>query len=125
MKLIFAISALLVAFWWWSPSEGEIAQISVVSVYDGDTFTAVVDGVTERIRLARIDAPEIPGERASLAKEALIAFLAKGNVVIRDCGRGYYGRIIGEVSVNGINASDYLVERGFADYKDYSGINGN
>ena len=102
----------------------------IVDVYDGDTVYADIDlGLStwihrEKIRLARIDAPEIHGkERAAglrsweyirkllLGKEVLL-------VTIKD-RRGKYGRYLGEIWLqeNGtwINVNDRMMEAGMAE----------
>ena len=101
----------------------------VVTVHDGDTIRC--DG--EKVRLANIDAPELPGSsrctrppRLALnppwcdytlgyrSRDALRAFLASGPVKIERRGKDRYGRTLARLSVNGRDAGDYLVGLGLA-----------
>lgn len=91
----------------------------------------------ERIRLANIDAPELPGssrcspasvERLRASRNpawcdyalgarsaaALRVFLAGGPVMVQRVGIDPYGRTLALVSVNGQDAGRYLVKRGLA-----------
>jgi len=97
-----------------------------VSVHDGDTIRCG----GERIRIANIDAPELPGSpkcerrrrgyewcdyRAGAAsREALRAFLTRGRVTIERQGEDAYGRTLATVRVNGRDAGEYLIARGLA-----------
>ncbi len=106
----------------------------VVSVYDGDTIRVDLDlGLStwikkEKLRLARIDAPEIRGEerKAGLAARDYLRDLLLGRSVIVQTikdRRGKYGRYLAEIwlfTENGwLNVNDHMVERGYAfPYKD-------
>lgn len=107
----------------------------VTKVYDGDTCTVDIDlGLHtwihgERIRLARINAPEVQGEQREdglksrnylrsliLNKEILLA-------TIKD-QKGKYGRYLGEIWIQNdvsewINVNDIMVEQGYATYAEY------
>ena len=108
-------------------------QATVTRVIDADTVDMDVDlgfyiTLRERFRLSRIDAWEVRGvERPEglLAKDALIAlFEEHGNrcVINTEKGKGKYGRWIAEITLLGdtlINVSDWLVDQGHAEYRDY------
>lgn len=94
-------------------------------VHDGDSLRC--DG--ERIRIANIDAPELPDspkctdrrrqgwcdhDMAVQSRDALIAFLTRGRVMIARIGVDRYGRTLASVSVNGRDAGAYLVGLGLA-----------
>lgn len=93
-------------------------------VIDGDTIDAELDlgfGVymTQRLRFARINAPEMstaagPVSKAELEKlltgKALTVQTKRGTVDEHD----KYGRYIAEVWVEGNNINDLMVEHGFA-----------
>ena len=97
-----------------------------LSVHDGDSIRCG----GERIRIANIDAPELPGsprctvERRAKAwcdyavgyqaRDALQAFLKRGPVMIERMGLDKYGRTLARVSVNGEDAGAYLVGLGLA-----------
>jgi len=96
------------------------------SVHDGDTIRCG----RERVRLADIDAPELPDSpkcqdgRRSYAwcdfdagyrsRDALRAFLQSGKVEVYRQGEDKYGRTLAIVSVNGVSAGDYLISLGLA-----------
>ncbi len=103
----------------------------VVSVYDGDTCRVDIDlGLhvwvrDEKIRLARIDAPEIRGEerQQGLASRDFLRQLILDRDIyletIKD-KKGKFGRYIGEIWVqdeNGeyFNVNDRMVDEGFAE----------
>jgi len=104
----------------------ESRRCSWLSVHDGDTIRCG----RERVRLADIDAPELPDSpkckdgRRSYAwcdfdagyrsRDALRAFLASGPVALDRQGQDKYGRTLAIVSVNGRSAGDYLVGQGLA-----------
>lgn len=95
-------------------------------VHDGDTLRCG----SEKVRIANIDAPELPGSskcdaprrayawcdfRAGYAsRDALIAFLAHGRVMFERLGTDRYGRTLATISVNGVDAGAYLVSHGLA-----------
>jgi len=107
----------------------------ITRVYDGDTCTADVDlgmGVWvhgEKIRLARIDAPELRGEQrvAGLAARDFLRERIHGRDVIiatQKDKKGKYGRYIGDIWVvdasgGMINVNDELVKAGHASYVEY------
>ena len=97
------------------------------SVHDGDTIRCG----RERVRIANIDAPELPDSpkcqdrRRSLclgsdfaageaSRVALTRLLSRGQVMITRLGTDPYGRTLATVSVNGVDAGDYLVAQGLA-----------
>lgn len=86
-------------------------------VHDGDTFW--FQG--EKIRLFGIDAPEMgqprcdrPALRAVAARDALIALLNAGSLVLERHGQDRYGRTLARPLVNGADAGAALVKRGLA-----------
>lgn len=96
----------------------------ITAVYDGDTVTADVDlGLHvwlrgEKLRLIRIDTPELRGsERAlGLAARDFLRDLVLGEYVwIKTVKRGKYGRYLAEVWLDdGRNINDLLLEVGHA-----------
>ena len=86
----------------------------VVGISDGDTLTLLVDRERVRVRLARIDAPELDqpyGKRAKAALSAL-ALRKRARVEVIDIDR--YGRTVGEVFVDGIDVNREMVREGHA-----------
>lgn len=107
----------------------------VISVYDGDTCTVDIDlGLKtwihhEKIRLARINAPEVRGEEKEdglRARDFLRALIEGREVLIKTIRdkKGKYGRYLGEIFLQDrnqhwVNVNDMLVAEGFAEYKEY------
>lgn len=96
------------------------------SVHDGDTIRCGA----ERIRIANIDAPELPDspkcrdrrkpsswcdyQKGYAARDALQAFLAGRGARIQRLGPDRYGRTLARITVNGKDAGAYLVGLGLA-----------
>ena len=101
----------------------EIGEITIKDCYDGDTCTS---SEGEKIRLACIDTPEIRGERAKpteavAARDFLNEMIRGEMVTIRRVTEDRYGRTVGELSFNGENLQQLLVEEGHAEiYREYS-----
>jgi len=107
----------------------------IASVYDGDTCTADIDlglGVYvkgEKLRLSRINAPEIRGEERPeglLSRDFLREKIDGKQVIIQTTKdkKGKYGRYLAEILLddgidNIVNINDLLVESGFAKYVEY------
>jgi micrococcal nuclease len=107
----------------------------VKSVYDGDTITVDIDlGLNvlvmgEKLRLNRINAPELKGEEreAGLRSRDFLREKIDGKQLliqtIKD-KKEKYGRYLAEIfltDINGnfINVNDILVQEGFAVYVEY------
>ena len=100
----------------------------ILSVYDGDTFTAQVriwpgHIVKDRIRVSNIDAPEIKGKCASETELAIQArdfarkFLGREALlsISWDRPRDRYGRILATVAnVEGKDLGEALIQSGLA-----------
>lgn len=102
------------------------AALCIGTVHDGDTFRTCQG---ERIRIANIDAPELPDSPkctdrrargwcdyrlAARSRDALDALLASGPARIQRAGQDRYGRTLATVSVNGQDAGEYLIAMGLA-----------
>lgn len=112
-----------------------IYKAKVTSVYDGDTITVDIDLglntwiVSEKIRLNRINAPELKGnEKAKglLSRDFLKEQILKKEITINTIKdkKEKYGRYLGEIWLevkNGkqININELMVEKGFARYQKY------
>ena len=108
---------------------------TVISIYDGDTITVDIDlGLNtwvhgEKIRLARINTPEIRGEERPdglVARDFLRQHIEGKPVILQTAKdkKGKYGRYIADVwfqddESRWINANDLLVDSGLAAYVDY------
>ncbi|MEN7974163.1 MAG: helix-turn-helix domain-containing protein [Verrucomicrobiota bacterium] len=106
----------------------------VLSVYDGDTCRVDIDlGMgtwirNEKLRLSRINAPEMTGPekaRGTVARDALRELILGREVIIETIKdkRGKYGRYLAEIWLpendGFININDLLVAKGYAEYKEY------
>jgi micrococcal nuclease len=110
-------------------------RAKVVGVYDGDTITVDIDlGLhawirDEKVRLARINAPEVRGaERGKglAARDFLSALILGRDIIIETLQdrEEKYGRYLGEVWLKSDvgtygNINDLLVQNGHAIYKVY------
>lgn len=104
-----------------------LASACIASVHDGDTLR-LCSG--ERVRIANIDAPEMPDSPkchdhrksyawcdfrlASLSRDTLSRFMATGQIYIYRQGTDRYGRTLARVTVNGQDVGAYLIRRGLA-----------
>ena len=97
--------------------------ITIDRCYDGDTCTS---NEGEKIRLACIDTPELRGKRADpipakAARDYLNGLVAGQEVSIRRITKDRYGRTVAELSKDGVNIQQRLVDKGLARvYKRYS-----
>jgi len=96
----------------------------IVRWVDGDTVILDIDlgfYVTrqERVRLARINAPELNSQvpyqvrKAKSARAKAKKFAPEGSEVVLSTSKNdidRYSRYIGEITLNGKNISDYLIE---------------
>jgi endonuclease YncB( thermonuclease family) len=93
----------------------------VVGIMDGDTIKVLVASNTEyKIRLAGIDAPEKKQAFGQASKKSLSDLLFEKEVKVDWGKRDRYGRTVGKVIVNGVDANLEQVKRGMAwFYKKY------
>lgn len=85
-----------------------------VSVVDGDTLKAKVQGVVMTFRLQGIDAPERDQPYGSTSTALLDQLLRKQNLVLVFSDVDTYGRIVAEVWVGNLNVNAEMVRRGAA-----------
>lgn len=86
-------------------------------VVDGDTIRC--RNLPARVRLVGIDAPELPGHcnpgrrcvrgNGAAAKRMLIALVHGQRVTVRPLSRDRYDRIVGQVFINGRDASCAMI----------------
>lgn len=135
MKRLLAIALLLFSF---TAMAEENLIVPVIEVYDGDTIKTrltlpnPLDVVS--VRIYGIDTPEKPADsypttgklgRASCGKEAELALAAKHAVeelsqknpimIVTNFKYGKYGgRIVGDVTIAGVDVAHHLIEKGLA-----------
>lgn len=102
------------------------AICSSPSVHDGDTIRCGA----ERVRIANIDAPELPGsskckgrvppwawcdyQAGAASRDALRSLVAGRQVMIEREGVDAYGRTLARVYVGGMDVGDWLISKGLA-----------
>ena len=86
----------------------------VVNVHDGDTLSVLVDYQKVRVRLVQIDAPELGQAFGRRSKESLASICATQTAFVNGTGKDRYGRQLGWVTCNGIEANSEQVRRGMA-----------
>lgn len=88
---------------------------TVVGVADGDTVTVLDDGkVQHRVRLLGIDAPEKAQDFGSRSKQSLSGLVFGRRVMVEYAKEDQYGRVLGKVRVNGVDANLEQVRAGMA-----------
>ena len=92
----------------------------VTKVYDGDTLTLQNNNGVYKIRLAGIDAPEKRQAYGSKAQEYLYRMVKDKFVYVVVQDKDRYGRYVGKIMVNDIDANAEMLRAGFAwHYKKY------
>lgn len=85
-----------------------------VSVVDGDTFKAKVQGVVMKFRLQGIDAPERDQPYGSKSTALLEQLLRDRQLVLVFSDVDSYGRIVTQAWVGDVNVNEEMVRRGAA-----------
>ncbi|MBQ7908810.1 MAG: thermonuclease family protein [Elusimicrobiaceae bacterium] len=106
------------------PTEATLQNVSVASVYDGDTFkinlncSLAIYCEKVPVRVLGVDTPEIKGKTAKekrLAKEAKAFtknFLSKGPISLSNCSRDKYFRLLCDVTnAQGQNLAQELIRK--------------
>lgn len=93
----------------------------MISIADGDTVTVLDSANTQiKIRLMGIDAPEKKQAFGTRSKESLSALVFDKQVTVEFSKKDKYGRTVGKILVNGIDANLEQVKAGMAwHYKQY------
>ena len=94
----------------------------VVGIADGDTITVLdANRQQHKIRLAGIDAPEKAQPFGDRSKQSLSELVFDKQVVVESNKQDRYGRTVGKVLVNGMDANLAQVNTGMAWwYRDYA-----
>ena len=119
------------------PSEQDLQNVSIVSVYDGDTFkinlncSLAVYCEKVPVRVLGVDCPEIKGKTekekklAQQAKTFTKNFLEKGPISLTNCSRDKYFRLLCQINNGqGQNLADELIKRNLG-YAYYGGTKSN
>ena len=87
----------------------------VVGVNDGDTIEVLVSGLSQKVRLEHIDAPEKKQAWGTRAKQACADLCYGQTVLLKGRKKDRFGRLISEVeTTNGTNVNLQLVRNGHA-----------
>jgi endonuclease YncB( thermonuclease family) len=86
----------------------------VVNVHDGDTITVLLHQKQIKVRLDSIDAPELGQAFGKRSRESLAGICAAKDARVEDLGEDRYGRVIGRVNCEGVDANAEQVRRGMA-----------
>lgn len=86
----------------------------VVGVHDGDTLTLLSGAASTKVRLDEIDAPELSQPFGQKSKQSLSELCFGKDASVASPGTDKYGRTLGRVTCNGIDANAEQVRRGFA-----------
>ena len=105
------IAALLIA----CSVRAEVLTGQVVGIADGDTIT-VLDASRQqhKIRLAGIDAPEKKQAFGERSRQSLAALVFSKTVSVEWDKSDRYGRTVGKVMINGVDANLAQVKAGMA-----------
>lgn len=88
---------------------------TVVGVADGDTVTVLDEvRVQHRVRLLGIDAPEKAQDFGARSKQSLSALVFGRKVLVQYEKEDQYGRVLGKISVDGVDANLEQVRAGMA-----------
>lgn len=103
-------------------SNADVLSGNVVSITDGDTLTILTESKQKVIvRLNAIDAPENSQAFSNASKKSLSSICFKKAAIVDTFGFDKYGRMIGDVTCNEVNANKHQVENGMAwVYRKYS-----
>src|SRR5215510_9937312 len=97
-----------------TPAWGDTFTGKVVRVSDGDTLTVLVDRKQISVRLLEIDAPEKKQAFGQRSRESLAQMCAAQVATVNASSRDKYGRVLGRVQCQGLDANAEQVRRGMA-----------
>lgn len=113
---------LLTALLFTVPTGAETLQGRVVAVTDGDTVKVLDASHTEwKVRLMGIDAPEKKQAFGARSKSNLSDLVFGKTVVVEYSRKDRYGRTVGKILVNGVDANLEQIKAGMAwHYRKYA-----
>ena len=110
-----AFLALLLFLYASLPSAAEILEGRVIGCHDGDTVTLLMAGNQQvKIRLKDIDAPESKQAFGQRSKQSLSDMVFNKNIRVEKDTIDKYGRTVGTIFVDGLDANREQVKRGMA-----------
>jgi len=116
-RFLLLLATLLVAI----PSVADTLQGRVVGIADGDTVTVLDASMKQwKIRLMGIDAPEKKQAFGNKSKQHLSDLVYDKQVTVEYHKKDRYGRTVGKIVVDGVDANLEQVKAGMAwHYKQY------
>jgi endonuclease YncB( thermonuclease family) len=109
MRLLFALACGLAL-----AAQAEVFSGKVVAVFDGDTVLALRDGKPVKVRLLNIDAPEKEQAYGRQSRQSLQQLVGKRVVQVDTRAVDQYGRLLGTLSLDGVDINQEQVRRGMA-----------
>ena len=115
------LSGEVLANGWGNEPPDDVKVLSIESVYDGDTFRAILPDKpkSQRVRVRGIDTPEIKGkcdyekQLAIKARDHARKLLFNASkITLSNVGKDYYKRVLATVWVDGKRLDALLIERG-------------
>ena len=97
-----------------APGDEDVLYGRVVSVTDGDTFKAKIQGVVMNFRMADIDAPEMDQPFGGEARSMLAAALEGKDVVMLRVDNDPYSRLVVQVWIANLHINREVMARGAA-----------
>lgn len=121
MKQSLFRTSLLVALLFLGDVSAAVLSGRVVAISDGDTLTVLdASKAQHKIRLSGIDAPEKAQPFGQRSKESLSSLAFGKEVLVETSKKDRYGREVGKVLVDGLDANLEQIKRGMAwHYKAY------
>jgi endonuclease YncB( thermonuclease family) len=111
IKAVLFLSALLLS----ASAQPQTITGKVVGVSDSDTITVLdASNKQHKVRLLGIDAPEGNQDFGSRAKQSLSDLVFGKTVTVTSEAKDMYGRVLGDVTLDGRNINLEQVRRGFA-----------
>jgi endonuclease YncB( thermonuclease family) len=97
-----------------TPGDENVLYGRVISITDGDTFKAKIQGAVMNFRMADIDAPETDQPYGREARSMLTAALEGKDVVMLRVGSDTYGRFVVHAWIANLHVNRELVAQGAA-----------
>jgi micrococcal nuclease len=88
--------------------------LSIAYFYDGDTVKINDGGLSYKLRISDIDAPELQQVYGKKSKRALMHLCKNAAIAVEITGQDKYSRQLGHLQCNQITVSDYMVKNGHA-----------
>lgn len=105
---------LTVLFFLSLTAQAESFDAKVIMVMDGDTVMVLKGKQKIKVRMVNIDAPEKDQAFGKQSRESLQEMVGKKTVRIDSQAVDQYGRVIGMISVDGVNINQEQIKRGMA-----------